>query len=84
MTDTAITRLRLADPDAAFRELVQAHRGLSETGSAALNARLVLVLMNAVGDMETVRAAIRLARETGPAGSSCETPQMPANTEQGR
>lgn len=80
MTETAIASLRLADPDAAFRELVQAHRGLSESESAALNARLVLVLMNAVGDMKTVREAISLAREAG-AG---ETPQMPANPEQPR
>jgi hypothetical protein len=54
--------LRLDDPDAAFRLLVEAHRGLTEAESAALNARLVLVLANAVGDRNVLDEAVRLAR----------------------
>lgn len=58
---TLDTSSRFADPDAAFRAIVEAHRGLSAEASAALNARLVLILANQVGDLATLRAAIALA-----------------------
>jgi hypothetical protein len=54
---------RFADPDAAFRLLAQAHRDLGERESAALNARLVLILANHVGDEAVLREAVALARE---------------------
>ena len=61
---------RLADPDAAFRALIAAHRGLSDADSAALNARLVLLLANHIGDVGVLRAALRVARSKNsePAG----------------
>lgn len=52
-----------ADPDSAYRAIVEAHRGLSAEESAALNARLVLLLANQIGDLDVLRAAISLARE---------------------
>jgi Protein of unknown function (DUF2783) len=52
----------LADPDAAFRLLVEAHRGLTDAQSAALNARLVLLLANHCGDIGVLREALELAR----------------------
>jgi hypothetical protein len=54
---------RFADPDAAFRLLAQAHRDLDERASAALNARLVLILANQLGDLDLLREAVALARE---------------------
>ena len=43
--------------------------GLTEAESHALNARLVLVLANHVGDRRVLEQALALAREgTGPAG----------------
>ncbi len=57
-----ITDNRFADPDAAFRLIVEAHRGLTEAESAALNARLVLILANHVGEMAVLREALALAR----------------------
>lgn len=54
---------RFVDPDAAFRLLTQAHRDLDERASAALNARLVLILANHIGDEEVLREAVALARE---------------------
>jgi hypothetical protein len=54
---------RFADPDAAFRLLAQAHRDLDERESAALNARLVLILANHVGDEQVLREAVALAHE---------------------
>ncbi|WP_237213580.1 DUF2783 domain-containing protein [Falsiroseomonas oryziterrae] len=62
---TLDTRPRLADPDALFALLVEAHRGLDAEASRRLDARLVLVLANHIGDMDTLRQAIALAREAG-------------------
>ncbi|HEY8566392.1 MAG TPA: DUF2783 domain-containing protein [Beijerinckiaceae bacterium] len=56
---------RLSDPDRAYRLLVDAHRGLSDEESAALNTRLVLILANEVGDLGTLEEAIALARRAG-------------------
>jgi hypothetical protein len=53
---------RFADPDAAYRLIIEAHRGLSESESAAFDARLVLILANAIGDLEKLKAAIALSR----------------------
>ena len=49
--------------DDFYQALIDAHAGLSETQSAALNARLILLLANQVGDLDTLRAAIAAARE---------------------
>jgi hypothetical protein len=52
---------RFADPDAAFRLIVEAHRGLTEAESADLNTRLVLILANHAGDVGVLRQALNLA-----------------------
>jgi len=59
---TLSTRSNFADPDAAYRLIVEAHRGLSEAESADLDAALVLVLANHIGDFEVLREAIALAK----------------------
>jgi hypothetical protein len=56
------TSTNFADPDAAFRLIVEAHRGISDEQSAALDAALVLVLANHIGDPQVLREAITLAR----------------------
>ena len=61
------TTSRFADPDAAFRLLAQAHRGLDTVQSAGLNARLVLLLANHIGDIAVLREAISAAQSTSPA-----------------
>jgi hypothetical protein len=53
---------RFDDPDEAYRLLIDAHRGLDDEASAALNARLVLVLANEIGDICRLRQAIETAR----------------------
>lgn len=55
------TSSNFAKPDDAFRVIVEAHRGLSEEQSADLDAALVLVLANHIGDLD-VREAIVLAK----------------------
>ena len=57
------TRPRLADPDALYVELVEAHRGLDAEASLRLFARILLLLANHLGDDEILHEAIRRARE---------------------
>ena len=49
-------------PDDFYQVLIEAHAGLTDAQSAALNARLILLLANQVGDFETLRAAVAAAR----------------------
>jgi hypothetical protein len=56
------TEPNIESPDEFYEALIDAHAGLSETQSAALNARLVLLLANQVGDLATLREAIAAAR----------------------
>ena len=62
MIDTAP---RLRDPDAVFAALVAAHDGLDEAASRRVDAALVLLLANHIGEDAVVLEAIRLARQTG-------------------
>ena len=66
----------LADPDAAYAALIAAHEGLSETGSAALNARLILILANHLGDAETLAEAIRVARDAARPADRAPAPRV--------
>jgi len=61
-----IAESRFPEPDAAYHALVAAHRGLSDTKSAALNARLALILANHIGDQNVLEEAIALARASDP------------------
>jgi Protein of unknown function (DUF2783) len=55
--------LNLASPDDFYAALVELHRGLSDEQSELVNARLILLLSNHVGDIEVLREAMRHARE---------------------
>ena len=57
-----ITDSRFANPDAAFVALVEARRGLTVEHSADLDARLVLILANHIGDADILAEAIALAK----------------------
>lgn len=64
------TSLRIARPDDLYQMLIDAHQGLSDADSMKLNAKLVLLLANHIGDAEVVAQAINAAksgRETKPA-----------------
>ena len=60
---TLKTDLDIADPDGIYAALLAAHRGLTAEGSAALNAELILLLMNLIGDEAVIRQALDLARQ---------------------
>jgi len=57
-----VTQARFADPDAAYRALVEARHGLSVEAAADLDIRLVLILANHIGDLDVLRQAIALAK----------------------
>lgn len=50
------------DGDALYARLMAAHDGLTNEQSHALNARLVLIMMNEIGDPDRVDALIDEAR----------------------
>ncbi|WP_187430893.1 hypothetical protein ROLI_009460 [Roseobacter fucihabitans] len=52
----------ITDPDAFYDELLQAHEGLDKPQSDALNARLILVLANHIGDRGVLRDALQAAK----------------------
>ncbi|WP_299736747.1 DUF2783 domain-containing protein [uncultured Roseobacter sp.] len=52
----------IADPDDFYDALLAAHEGLDKAQSDALNARLILVLANHIGDRETLFEALQTAR----------------------
>ncbi|MDH3740571.1 MAG: DUF2783 domain-containing protein [Hyphomicrobiales bacterium] len=49
--------------DDFYEALMAAHEGLTLEQSAKLNARLVLLLANQVGDAQMLTAALKKARE---------------------
>jgi hypothetical protein len=59
---TLDTRPNIDRPDDFYQALIEAHAGLSDAQSAALNARLILLLANQVGDLGTLKEAIAAAR----------------------
>ncbi len=56
------TSSNFARPDDAFRAVVEAHRGLSDEQSADLDAALILILANHIGDIDVLQDAIVLAK----------------------
>ncbi|MEE8271943.1 MAG: DUF2783 domain-containing protein [Alphaproteobacteria bacterium] len=56
-----ITTPNIADPDGFYAELLGLHDGRDETESHAVNARLVLILANHVGDRAVLSEAMELA-----------------------
>ena len=70
------TSSNFARPDDAFRAVVEAHRGLSDEQSADLDAALVLILANHIGDIAVLREAIALAlRRVAEAGQQQQQQQ---------
>lgn len=49
--------------DDFYEALIDTHRDLSDEQSALVNAKLVLLLANHVGDISVLREAMQIARE---------------------
>jgi Protein of unknown function (DUF2783) len=57
------TDLNLPAPDDFYEALLEMHHGLDDEQSELINARLILLLANHIGDMVVLRQAMRVARE---------------------
>ena len=67
---TLNTDLNIAAPDDFYAELLDLHRELTEAQSAIVNAKLILLLANHIGDRDVLRAAMRTARADEPPAST--------------
>lgn len=87
MTTTLLnTRAHVGWYDDFYEALISAHQGLSTEDSHAMNARLVLLLANHVGDLDVLREALRIARgrpeaaeDTSRAGVAGIVPVVPSH-----
>ena len=57
-----ITDPNLDAPDSFYEALIEAHRDLTDAQSQALNARLVLLLANHIGQLDVLQQALAAAR----------------------
>lgn len=60
------TTLNFQDADAFYESLLDAHSGLSREESELLNARLILIMANQLGDSAQLQACIAAARQMAP------------------
>lgn len=68
MPDLTLTK-NLRDPDRVYAMLLAAHEGLTKAQSDALNARLILILANHIGDDQVLARAIHAAAESASQGN---------------
>ena len=54
--------VNIAAPDEFYAELIDLHHGLTDDQSRLVNAKLILLLANQVGDMDVLRQAMKTAR----------------------
>jgi predicted LPLAT superfamily acyltransferase len=52
----------IADMDAFYEQLIATHDGLTEQESHLVNAKLVLLLANHIGDLDVLKDALAKAR----------------------
>jgi len=57
-----INNTDIGETDEFYSALIQIHRGLDMDESTTLNARLVLLLANEVGDIDRVKIIMQLAK----------------------
>ena len=67
-----VTEPNLAAPDAFYEALIDIHRDLPPAASHALNARLVLLLANHVGDHDVLLQALQAARASAPVAAATD------------
>ncbi|MBU0781025.1 MAG: DUF2783 domain-containing protein [Alphaproteobacteria bacterium] len=60
---TLILTPNIAAPDDTYAALIDAHDGLTDDQSAALNARLISILFNHIGDPAVLAQALRVASQ---------------------
>lgn len=58
------TELNIAHVDDFYAMLIESHEGLSTSQSHAMNAALVLILSNHIGQPDLLQQALQMARHT--------------------
>lgn len=58
------TNLQIASPDDFYQALIDLHEGASDADSQKLNAKLVLILSNHIGDVRVLAEALQCARNS--------------------
>ena len=53
--------LNLSQPDEVYNAIVDAHKDLSEEECRTFDARLILLLVNHIGDEDVIHEALRAA-----------------------
>ncbi len=66
MTGDLRMDLGIADPDGFYERLIEAHQGLDEDQSRLVNAKLILLLANHIGDRAVLDSALAAARSGVP------------------
>ena len=56
--------LNLSQPDDIYNAIVDAHKGLSDEEGRVFDARLILLLVNHIGDEAVIREALKEAAAT--------------------
>jgi len=59
----------IADPDKFYETLINAQRDLDDEAAQMLNAKLVLILANHIGDGDVLAEAIAVAAGKAPASA---------------
>jgi adenosine deaminase len=62
MSNRLNTEPNIARPDDFYEALIDIHRDLTREQSEQVNAKLILLLANHVGDAEVLDEALRIAR----------------------
>ena len=63
MTDL-ITKPNIQNPDDFYAQLLELHENLTKPQSDALNARLILLLANHIGDRKILNQAFKIAQHS--------------------
>ena len=77
-----ITDPNMAAPDDFYEDLLGLHRDLTDAQSALVNAKLILLLANHVGDRDVLRQAMALAREDVAPDAERRNSHMPQGNRQ--
>lgn len=56
------TQANINKPDDFYQELIDMHRDLSDEQSLSVNAKLILILANHIGDTDVLSEAMTIAR----------------------
>lgn len=58
------TSLNIASPDDFYQALLDTHMGLTDQESQKLNAKLIMILANHIGDQRVLNEALTCAKNT--------------------